>query len=293
MEQSPSGDQIFLDHLGYFVDDLDRAARDAERIGFHVSPVNVQMRFDQHGELVKTGTSNRLLMLGSGFLEILSATSDTPLAAELLRALQRYQGLHLIAFTHADLNTERQRLTDGGFRMQSVVQLRRPVRTGPNQVEHTHIDVLRPEPGQMDEGRVQLLTNHTPELFWRPESTQHGNGATALTGVSLLVQDVAGVAARYSRYTARPAQVEGDRRVIRLDRGQLEFLPVQPPSLPGAVPASPYMFSASVAVGELDRTAATLRDRHVQPVLSSEREIWLTPADALGSYLRFHVDERG
>ena len=91
-DQSPTGDQIFLDHVGYFVDDLDRAARSAERLGFQVSPINVQMRFDDRGELVKTGTSNRLMMLGSGFLEVLAATSETPLAANCCRRSSAIRG---------------------------------------------------------------------------------------------------------------------------------------------------------------------------------------------------------
>jgi hypothetical protein len=285
--QSPTGDQIFLDHVGYFVDDLDRAARDAERLGFQVSPINVQMRFDDRGELVETGTSNRLMMLGSGFLEVLAATSQTALAAELRQAIQRYQGLHLIAFTHADVTAQRRRLMEAGFQMQEVVQLRRPVRVAPDQTRQTHIDVLRPMPGQMSEGRVQLLTNHTPDLFWRPGTTDHANAAVALTGVTLLVDDAAAVAGRYGRYTARPPGAEGDQQVIRLDRGQLRFLPAMPRFLTGPVPRAPYMLSVSVGVADLQATAAALRERGVQPLIDSKHEIWLAPADALGSYLRF------
>ncbi len=290
-KQSPTGDQIFLDHVGYFVDDLDRAARDAERLGFEVSPTNVQMRLDDRGELVKTGTSNRLVMLGSGFLEVLAATSETPLATELLQAIRRYQGLHLIAFTHANVSGERQRLIERGFQMQPVVQLRRPVCISPDETQQTHIDVLRPQPGQMGEGRVQLLTNHTPELFWRPGTTDHANGAAALTGLTLLVGDNVAVAARYGRYTARAPVTSGDQQVIRLDRGELQFVKAVPPFAREPVPVAPYMLSASVRVGDLQATAAVLRQRGVQPLVDSKHEIWLSPADALGSYLRFHSAE--
>ena len=154
----------------------------------------------------------------------------------MLQAIQRYQGLHLIAFTHADVTGERRRLMEGGFQMQPVVQLRRPVRIAPDETRQTHIDVLRPQPGQMSEGRVQLLTNHTPELFWRPGTTDHANGAVALTGLTLLVRDTAAVAGRYGRYTARSPMTCGDQQVIRLDRGELRFVAELPPFLREPVP---------------------------------------------------------
>ena len=98
-------------------------ARQLERLGFQVSQINVQTNADAQGALTPSGTSNRLARLRRGYLEILAATHDTPLADQLKAALARYQGIHLIALSHDDIPGQRTRLTAGGFRMQPVVTL--------------------------------------------------------------------------------------------------------------------------------------------------------------------------
>src|SRR3954453_19564495 len=123
--QLPEGDEGFLDHVGLFVADLDAAAGALERLGFQVSPLNVQYNADEGGELALTGTSNRLALLERGFIEVLAATSESPLAEQLRQALRRYQGMHLIPLSHADLAAQHERLTQAGFQMQPLIRLRR------------------------------------------------------------------------------------------------------------------------------------------------------------------------
>src|SRR5262249_25840267 len=116
--QLPQGDELFVDHVGYFVPDLQAAGAQLERLGFCVSLVNVQTNADATGALNPSGTSNRLAKLRRGFIEILAATHDTPLADQFKLALGRYAGLHLIAFSHDDVLGTRARLVGAGFAMQ-------------------------------------------------------------------------------------------------------------------------------------------------------------------------------
>ena len=76
--QLPQHGEVFIDHVGYFVADLDAAGAQLERLGFRVSLANVQTNADVKGELKPSGTSNRLARLPRGFLEILAATHETP-----------------------------------------------------------------------------------------------------------------------------------------------------------------------------------------------------------------------
>jgi hypothetical protein len=108
--------------------------------------------------------------LRRGFIEVLAATSETPLTFQLRQALARYACLHLVALSHADLDAQRVRLTQSGFAMQEVVRLRRPAQTAGVSPEVSW-SVLRTEPGVMAESRVQFVTSHTPELSWPPGST--------------------------------------------------------------------------------------------------------------------------
>ena len=206
--QLPQGDEVFIDHVGYFVHDLDAAGAQLERLGFRVSLVNVQTNADAKGALKPSGTSNRLAKLKFGFLEMLAATHDTPLADQFKQQIARYSGLHLIAFSAADMSRERARLMAAGFAMQPVVELRRRDRTLPGKPE-VHFSVLRPQPGVMAEGRVQWVTPHTPDTVWRADTITTENGAEGLTDILLCVEDPAAVAARYGRYSGARAGVRG------------------------------------------------------------------------------------
>ena len=108
--QLPRDEEVFLDHAGYFVADLDAAGTQLERLGFRVSLTNVQTNADAKGALKPSGTSNRLAKLKFGFLEMLAATHDTPLADQFRQQIARYSGLHLIALSHDDIPAQRARL---------------------------------------------------------------------------------------------------------------------------------------------------------------------------------------
>jgi catechol 2,3-dioxygenase-like lactoylglutathione lyase family enzyme len=289
--QLPIGDEVFLDHVGLFVPDLEAAGRRLERLGFGVSPINLQQNADATGALQPSGTSNRLAVMRRGFIEILAATHETPLATQLRQALERYQGIHLIALSHADVPAQRDRLTAAGFRMQPVVHLRRHKQT-PEGLREVAWSVLRPEPGVMAEGRVQFAFCHTPELTWPEGPTPPENGADGLTDLLLCVEDRHEAAARYGRFAGRPPTAKDGLCVVTLDRGRLLF--AQPEDvariLPGlALPAVPCMVGQAVRSASRAATQDALRRYGVTPLFASAGLICVGPADALGSCLLFHA----
>ena len=91
-------------------------------------------------------------------------------------ALARYPGVHLAAFAVADAAAAHRRLGEAGFRMQPLVEMQRPVETGdgPGTAAFT---IARLAPGQMPEGRIQMLTHHTEDTVWQPRWLTHPNGA--------------------------------------------------------------------------------------------------------------------
>src|SRR5205807_1616157 len=155
----------------------------------------------------------RLARLQRGFIEMLAATHDTPLADQFKQAIARYSGLHLIAFSAEDMRAERARLMDAGFAMQEVIELKRHDRTLPGTPE-VHFSVLRPRPGVMAEGRVQWVRPHTPDTVWRAETITTENGAEGLTDMLICVDDPAAVAARYGRYVGRTPVARRGSHVI-------------------------------------------------------------------------------
>jgi hypothetical protein len=288
--QLPERNEVFLDHVGYFVADLDAAGSRLERLGFRVSLTNVQTNADANGELKPSGTSNRLAKLRFGFLEILATTHDTPLADQFRQAVARYSGLHLIALSHEDLAAQRARLGEAGFAMQEVVALKRRDRTLPG-TPLVHFSVLRPQPAVMAEGRVQWVTPHTPDTVWRPDTITTENGAEGLTDLLLCVENPSEAAARYGRYIGRAPVTRGGLHAIALDRGGLVFADAAQAAkiLPDFHPPSLPFMAGQALRADLALTRAMLAKNGVKPVYASSDLICIGPGDALGGYLLFHA----
>ncbi|MBI3547300.1 MAG: VOC family protein [Gammaproteobacteria bacterium] len=282
--QVPVKDEIFLDHVAYFVADLDMAGVQFQRLGFACSDVNLQTNLDDDGIARPSGTSNRLIRLRRGFLEILAATHATPLAAQLQAARSRYEGVHLLAFSHADLESQRMRLIANGFEMQSMAHVRRKE---PGSAKQVAWSVLRPEAYVMREGRIQFAYPHTPELSWPPGSTEHANGAENLTGVILCVADMHEAIKRYELYLGREAK----NRCIELDRGYIAFMTPAEQLEAGPqleIPDVPYVCAVTISTKDLNQTRSALRLNGVTPLFDSSSILWIGPADAMGCYLGIH-----
>jgi hypothetical protein len=203
--QLPLGGEIFLDHIAHFVRDREAARAALGRAGFAPAPISIQANPDPAGGPPRpSGTGNVTAMFARGYVEILFKTADTPIARELDAALARYPGLHLAAFGVADAAAAHRRLGEAGFRTQPLVEMQRPVETvaGPDVAAFT---IARLVPGQMPEGRIQMLTHRTEHTVWQPRWLEHPNGARGLAALTIAVADVEEAAARFARFTGRPA----------------------------------------------------------------------------------------
>jgi hypothetical protein len=252
--QLPIADECFLDHVGHFVTDPQAAAGALARLGFAPTPVSVQVNPDPAGGAPQpTGTGNVTAMLARGYIEILFKTADTPLGRQLDAGLARYRGLHLAACAVADAAAAHRRLASAGFRMQPLIEMQRPVDAGgwPGTAAFT---LARPEPGQMPEGRIQILTHRTEHMVWQPRWLTHANGATALAGVVIAVADLDEAADRFARFTGRTATPVGMGRSIMLDRGRIDLLNADgfARMLPEvAIPSLPFIGACRIRVRSL------------------------------------------
>lgn len=288
--QSPEGDETFYDHIGYFVHDLDDAGAQMEKLGFQVSATNIQYNEDAAGELQRTHTSNKLVKLNRGFIEMLAATGKSPLADQLQDMLARYQGLHVIALTNADIEATAARLAASGIDMQDPANLRRKVTVNGEETLMV-FTVCRVKPGTYNEGRLQILTNHTPENFWLPGDMDHANGADTLTDLLICVDDVAEAVGRYETFFGTNAITMAGLRTLDLARGRFHFVtPDQAKAmLPGfEAPTLPY--TCGQGLGSLDLAASKLffGNAGVTPVYEDYDFFCIGPDDAMGAYLLFH-----
>jgi hypothetical protein len=222
--QLPVADEIFLDHVGHFVSDAVAARAALARAGFAPTPMSVQTNPDpETGAPRLTGTGNTTAMLRRGYIEVLFKTADTPLARAFDDALSRYAGVHLAAFSVADAAVARERIAASGFRVRPLTEMQRPVETeaGPDIAAFT---IARLEPGQMAEGRIQILTHKTEHTVWQDRWLVHPNGALGLCSIVFVVDDVEEAAQRFARFTDRPALSTPWGRVVHTDRGWVELV---------------------------------------------------------------------
>jgi hypothetical protein len=252
--QLPLGAQIFLDHVGHFVRDPRAASRALARAGFAPTPISVQTEPEPAGAPLLTGTGNVTAMLTHGYVEVLFKTADTPLGGELDAAMARHMGIHLVAFAVADAGRAHQRLRENGFRMRPLVDMQRAVDTvgAPGTAAFT---VARLEPGEMPEGRIQLLTHRTEHMVWQPRWLTHPNSALGLASIMIAVSDLNEASRRFGRLTGRLARASSLGQSIDLDRGRVDVVTATTysrmfPQVP--IPSLPFIGAYGISVGSLE-----------------------------------------
>jgi Glyoxalase-like domain len=255
--QLPHGGEIFLDHVGHFVRDAEAAHAALARAGFTPTTLSIQRNPDGS----PTGTGNVCAMFERGYIECLFKTAETPLAREFDAAIARHGGLHLAAFAVADAASAHARLADAGFRIRPLVNFQRPVATEGGDATAA-FTVARVEPGEMPEGRIQILTHHTEDAVWQPRWLAHANGALGLASLVIAVEDVAEAAARFACFTGRNATAFASGMTIALDRGSLSLVTPAAFALvvpEVAIPSLPFIGAYGVIVRSLDATEVFLR----------------------------------
>jgi len=259
--QPPSPGKLNIDHVAHFVPHIDAASSALEQAGFTLTPFSAQShRLEPGGPLVAAGSGNRCVMLREGYLEFLTPTADTPIAQQLRTAIQRYTGLHLIAFGSADAEADHARLDKNGFTPLPTVALQRQI--GTEQGEETaRFSVVRVPPGTMAEGRIQYCQQHTPQWLWQERWTAHANGAHGLAAVIICVADPQEAAQRYARFTGLLAQLGNGQWRINTQRGALLF--VTPEQLQSALglraPALPWIAGYVLTSDDLALTRNRLK----------------------------------
>lgn len=253
--QLPVAQQVFLDHAAHFVPDIEAAGDLLTTAGFRLTPLTAQQNQTPEGP-VPAGMANRCVMLREGYIELLTAVSDSDLANRFRSAVRRHTGLHLLALSTADPVAEHDRLEREGFSPDPPVHLRRPVALADQTASEARFTVLRLPPRQMPEGRIQMVTHHTEEAVWQPRWLDHQNGVVSLQAVLIVVDDPQESAERFGRFAGR----ESERRApgqwhLLLDRGRVVFTDVatQARLVPWAGPPPSLPWIAGYGLGSADQ----------------------------------------
>lgn len=286
--QLPLTGEMYLDHVGWMVPDMDAATKAFARLGFVLTPLSLHANQDpETGRTVPQGSANRLAMLERGYLEILTpvAGADTVVARHLTDCIGRHVGVHLIAFGVADAGTDAERLAGAGFRLQPTVHLRRTIEAADGSEVQVAFTVVRPQFSSIPEGRLQVLTHLTPDHMWQERYIARDNAIAGLSVAVLAVPDPMASAARLARFTGREVRTTDGGGTIILDRGRLSF--ATPDALARrfgglSLPPAPATAAVGFVSRDLDRTRGFLLGRDVRLLVDEPERLIVDPQDAMG-----------
>jgi hypothetical protein len=249
---------VDLDHVGIAGHELGGLAATYESLGFQLTPfARHSGRLSPDGPVVPFGTGNRCAMLRQGYLELIARIDPAAPANSLDRFLQRYEGIHIVAFAIEDELAELARLRAAGFDVPGVAHLERPVDAEDPGKGIAKFARLPLPADAAPEGRMQLIRHLTPELIWRPEWVEHPNRAERVFALVICAEDFAATAERLGRLCGiAPTPAEGQAS-LKLEASRVTV--VSPETLdsvlPGVVPPS-LPFIAGIAIHTADGCAA-------------------------------------
>jgi hypothetical protein len=295
-QQTPNKGEVFLDHVGWYVPNLDEVVASFSRLGFVVTPYSVHGDRDPNtGDIIPQGSANRLVMLESGYLEFLTVVdgTDTPVSRHLEDRMDKYIGVHLVAFTVADAEAEASRITGEGIDLQPTVNLRRTIEAEDGSEVAVAFSVVRARFDLYPEGRVQTLTHHTPEHVWQDRYITRDNGICGLNEVVYAVPNPTDSAGRFAQFTGRPQTETKIGTEIILDRGKLTFATSQNliTTLGISVPDHlPSIAAIGLVSQDFTQTISFLKDRKIDYVVWNKATLVIAPQEALGVTLIISVE---
>lgn len=291
LEQLPAPGRIFLDHVGWMVPDMALAEKAFDILGLPLTPLSIHGVTDPTtGERKPTGTANRLAMLPQGYLEILTPHGgiDNPTVAHMKASMARHIGIHLLAFTVADADAGATRLAADGFDLQPTVHLRRTIEAEDGSPAEVAFTVIRTGYDTFPEARCQFLTHHTPEHMWQKRFLPTENCITGLLEATLVVDNPAECAGRFSKFLGRGVLPDKEDRLILLDRGRVRFIKRQSASnLFGAraLPPNPSVAAITLTSSDIERTRDVFLSNGLHPGSLGAPHLLLDAEEGLGVHI--------
>lgn len=296
-----TGTALALDHVGICAQQLGPMTAQFEALGFSLSPIAQQSgRPTPEAPVELYATGNRCAFLKHGYIELLAILEPGRFDNGLGKFIARYEGLHILAMGMDDAEANLARMRRAGIPIPGVAHLERPV----DKPDGPRAKFSRLPYPDAPEGRLQLITHHTPELIWQERWMDHANQAVALTELLLVSAEPAVTAARLSKLTGLVIEPRGAGGFLLRFPGGVGVAGPQAPAmetrvaicapedlpatLPGvAIPDLPFM--AGFWVQTSDGNAAVRRLLARLPLMELPGGALMVPPEhAAGAALIFH-----
>jgi hypothetical protein len=270
-----------IDHVVVDVGDgIDEAARQYLAVGFQLT---ARARHS-------LGSSNRLCMFGSEYIELLSPGTRPDLAGFPI-------GLNGLVFATEAAEALHDEQRSRGVPVQAVLRFSRTVDLMDGYRGEARFNVVRLEPQTVFDGRVYFCEHLTPELIWRREWQAHPNGAVGLARIALSVRDPNKVADVFDRMfgagiVARATGQDGPH-VLPAGKVAVELWPRESlaralgDAMPNPAGRADHMALLGVRVRTLRGTWETLKANGIQDTRVEPGRILVPPAEAMNVALEF------
>jgi catechol 2,3-dioxygenase-like lactoylglutathione lyase family enzyme len=285
-----------IDHVVLCVDDLERARRFYETLGFTLTP-RAEHPF---------GTGNSLVQLHGNFLELLAVMDPDkipPMSAGHFSFgafnaafLERRQGLSQLVFQSDDAHRDQAEFAAKGLTTYAPFDFSRQAAAADGGQETVSFSLAFVSDERMPEASFFVCQQHAPEYFWSPRYQRHANGARAIAEVFMVAGDPASLVGLYGALQGPENVVEGERRLdVTTALGRVtvlspaRYLARFPGMTIADAPSSPYFAGYRIAVTDLAKTAAVLSQRKV-PFTEREGSLVIGPDRAFGTVIEFAAE---
>ena len=286
--------ELFLDHVGAAVRNLDDAKDGFQRLGFQLTARSLHSGATSPGGPVEPwGTGNHCAMFADSYLEVIGMTDPDLYTTQIDGRLERYEGLHIIAFGTDNADAAHAALAGRVEGVQAPAALERDVPFGSGtkrgRFRNIYFDTVA-----FPEALYIVIEHVTPDVLWQPELLSHPNGARALAALTLCVADIEEVSARMAAVTGVAAAEEEDGGIsFPLARGALSIIGTETlgtlcPEV--TAPTLPYIAAHTYAVADIAATRAVLAGNGVATEDGTGGGLWVRPEHAHGSVLSFIGD---
>ena len=272
-----------IDHTLVGVRDLEAARELWHRLGFTVTP---------RGRHIGWGTGNYCIMLGAGYIELLGIVDASQFTNNLDFFLKTREGLMGLAFATDDAAGCAASLHEAGIAAEGPKQLKRLLEL-PEGTVVPEFALVHPAPDAVPGLKAFVCQHLTPELVRRPDWLAHPNGAAALLGMTIAVDQPRALVPAWRRLLGDKA-VRADAAAMLVETGGGRLLFATPETLASryrdvaTLPEfnRPWAVAMSLGVNDLARCERSLRDSGFDPTRLGDG-IALPPAATGGLFLEF------
>lgn len=279
---SKAGD-LWLDHPGHKVGNLNAACTRLERLGFALTPVSKQYGPAVGGVRKPTGMANRCIMFQRSYVEI---SGPSPDAGEVTVAPQK-PSVHILALGTPDPAFQAEKLPGRGIPDAALMKIEREIGT-PDGEGLAKFEVVGTSYQVAPATRMLMVRHGTPDLIWQPRWLAHPNGATELTEVLFVSDDLLADRDNMLNYTAvEPASAPGGS-CFELARGRISILAGESAGRKiGYETASPGLVGYVIQVPSIEAVRSFLAEEDAPSLREGSGWISLNETETVGGILFF------